>query len=207
MDQVLFLLLKQGAHLRPVRITTTEIGMELGMSQQNASKRLRDLEEEGLIKKENGLMITKKGFEKMAAVYSELKDIFERKPIEISGTIVTGLGEGKYYLSMSGYKNQIKEKLGFNAFEGTLNVKIDEKDLWKKQYVLKLEPILIPGFIDKKRTYGDLFVYKCLAFDHECALIIPLRTHHGPEIMELISPDHIRKKYHKKDGDRVRVRV
>jgi riboflavin kinase len=68
-----------------------------------------------------------------------------------------------------------------------------------------MEPMIVPGFRDKDRTYGDIFAYRCRIGKHECALIVPLRTHHGPEIVEIISPLNVKKELHKKDGDRVRI--
>ena len=45
----------------------------------------------------------------------------------LSGIVVKGLGEGSFFMSMGHYKKEIKKKLGFNAYEGTLNIKINNK--------------------------------------------------------------------------------
>ena len=42
----------------------------------------------------------------------------------LKGTIIKGLGEGAYFMSMGHYKKEIKKKLGFDAYPGTLNIKI-----------------------------------------------------------------------------------
>jgi riboflavin kinase len=208
MDSVLLLLLKRGAHLKPVRLTTTEVGSLTGMSQQNASRKLKILEQEGQIQRsKEGLRLTKKAYDELAAIYSELRNAFEGGHIAIEGIITKGLGEGGYYVSMKGYRRQIAEKLGFDPYPGTLNIRIDDEDGWKKQHLLQLEPIIIPGFKDNDRTYGDLFAYPCKLGKQDCAIIVPLRTHHGPEIIELVSPVDIKKELHKKDGDRVRVMI
>ena len=44
----------------------------------------------------------------------------------IDGTVVTGLGEGAFFMSMDHYKKEIKNKLGFDAYPGTLNIKISK---------------------------------------------------------------------------------
>lgn len=106
---------------------------------------------------------------------------------------------------MEGYKKQINEKLGYFPFPGTLNIEIDENEMWKKQHILRMEPIIITGFKDKNRTYGDLFAYKCKIEGNECGLIVPIRTHHGPKIIEIISRLDLKKALNKKDGDKVRV--
>ncbi len=206
MDEILLLLLRRGAHIKPFRMTTSEIGAQTGMSQQNASRKLLALEEAGYISRsKDGILLEKKAYDELAADYVVLKSVFEGKRLEIEGRITKGLGEGGFYVSMDGYRKQIKEKLGFDPFPGTLNITVDEA--WKKQSLLQLEPIIISGFRDRDRTYGDLFAYPCRLGDHDCAIIVPLRTHHGPDIIELISPFNIKKELHKKDGDHIRVLI
>jgi riboflavin kinase len=206
MDELLLALLKQGAYFKPVKITTTELGKMLEMSQQNVSHRLSVLEKEDMVNRTaSGIELTKKAKDRVDVLYADMKLIFEKEKLELSGVIVSGLGEGKYYLSMDGYRKQVKEKFGYLPFPGTLNIEIDENDMWKKQHILKMEPIIITGFKDKNRSYGDLFGYKCRIGDIDCAIIVPLRTHHGPRIIEIISRVELKKRLGKKDGDRIKV--
>lgn len=206
MDEMLLVLLRRGAHRTPIRITTSSLGAESGMSQQNASRKLLLLEKEGYVgRNKEGIRLTKKGCESLAADYASLRKAFEGERLEIGGTIVKGLGEGKYYLSLEGYRKAVRQKLGFRPFPGTLNVKMDEDDRWKKQQIIQMEPVIIPGFRDRKRTYGDLFSYRCRLGEEECAVVVPMRTHHGPDIIEVIAPVDLKKALGKKDGDRVKV--
>lgn len=206
MDDILLALLKRRAHLKPVKITTSHLGYETGMSQQNASRKIAILEKMGYLeRKKEGLKLTAKAYEELASMYSELRAVFEGGHIDIDGTIVKGLGEGGYYVSMDGYRRQIKDKFGFEPFPGTLNVKLDEEEIWKRQALFQMEPITIKGFRDKDRTFGDLFAFKCRVEDRECVLIIPIRTHHGPDIIEILSPINIKREFGKKDGDRITV--
>ncbi len=203
MDEILLLLLKIGAHRKPAKITTLELGAEIGISQQSASRRLGQLEEEGYVRRTGeGISITKKAQEIFAAEYAILKAAIEEK-LEISGTIVTGLGEGRYYMELEGYRSQIKEKLGFSPYPGTLNIEVDEK--WKKDQLMGIEPVLIKGFASKDRTYGDIYAYPGKLGDEKCAVVVPLRSSHGPNVLEIISEFDIRKKLNKKDGDRIVV--
>ncbi len=206
MDDILLFLFKRKAHMQPVAVTTAELGAEVGMSQQNASRRLALLVEKGYIKRtEEGVGLTKKAYEEITALYGSMRRIFEEGQLEIEGIVTKGLGEGRYYLALDGYRKQMKEKLGFEPYPGTLNIEI--RDSWKREHLLQLEPIVITGFKDKRRTYGDLFAYRCKLENQECALIVPLRTHHGPRTLEIVCPFNIRKKLGKKDGDRVKVVV
>lgn len=207
MDELILALLKHGAYIRPVRITTTELGKMLGMSQQNASHRLCQLEKEGMVeRKNNTLELTKKAKDEIVVVYAELRTVLNGEKLELSGRITAGLGEGRYYLSLDGYKKQIKELFGFNPFPGTLNIELDDKEVWKKQHVLRMEPMVISGFKDKNRTYGDLFAYRCEIEEEKCLLVVPIRTHHGPKIIEIISQLDLKKALNRKDGDKIKVR-
>ncbi|MFH1521144.1 MAG: DUF120 domain-containing protein [Candidatus Micrarchaeota archaeon] len=206
MDELILVLLKHGAYVRPIKITTTELGKMLRMSQQNASHRLCQLEKDGIIeRKHDCLELTKKAKEEIIAVYADLRAALEDEKLDVSGRITKGLGEGKYYLSLDGYKKQIKEKFGFVPFPGTLNIELDEEEMWKKQHVLRMEPTVILGFKDKTRTYGDLFAYKCKIEGIECILIVPIRTHHGPKIIEIVSQFDLKKSLKKKDGNKIKV--
>ncbi len=207
MDELIFFLLKKRAHLQPVRITTCELGKILGMSQQNASKKLLDFEKGGTVERtKQGVFVTKKGVEGAYAAYSELKNVFEKEAVEIAGTVISGLGEGKYYMSFPEYKKQIREKLGFQPHEGTLNMKLPPAENDKKANFLKnSEPVIIKGFRKGERTFGDLFAYPCAIGKAKCALIIPLRTHHPSEIVEIISPSNLKKTLGKKDGDEIKI--
>jgi len=208
MDDILILLLRKGAKSRPVRMTTSEIGAETGMSQQNASRRLAGMERDGYIERgKDGLMISPKGVQELAGVYSSLRLAFEGERLQMRGKIMKGSGEGKYYLSLHGYRNQIKEKIGFDPFPGTLNVQLDGKSIAARQQLRRMEPFVISGFKDGERTYGDLFAYKCRLGNLDCAIVIPLRTHHGADVIEVICAQDIKKGLGKKDGDRVLVVV
>ena len=202
MDEVLLLLLRLGAHRDSVRITTSEIGTEAGMSQQNASRRLSMLEEKGHIERKDGeIKITKKGMKEISGEYAILKKVFDSR-VEITGTIIEGLGEGKYYMSLKGYRDQIREKIGFRPYPGTLNIRIGKGS---RDHVLASEPILIAGFTNKDRTYGDIFAFPCKVEGTSGAIIVPLRTSHGPDILEVVSSFDIRKKLGKKNGDKITV--
>ncbi|MCI0503970.1 CTP-dependent riboflavin kinase [Candidatus Micrarchaeota archaeon] len=206
MDEMLILLLRRGAHSKALRLTTAELGSLAGMSQQNASRKLARLAEEGYVERgREGIRLTKKAYDESAALFSSLKAVFEGTRMEMEGTIVRGLGEGSFYMSLPGYRRQIREKLGFDPFPGTLNIRLDSEQAWKRQQLLDSEPIIIPGFRDKDRTYGDLFAFRCRVGGREGAVIVPLRTHHGPDILEAIFSFNAKKELGMADGERVKV--
>ncbi|MDO8553433.1 MAG: DUF120 domain-containing protein [Candidatus Micrarchaeota archaeon] len=208
MNELLLLLLKKGGNIRSVTISTTEIGNALNMSQQNASRLMIELEQEGAISRDKrGIMITKSGMEEILAVYGTMKQSLEGKKMTIKGTIALGLGEGGYYISLEGYKKQFREKLGFEPFPGTLNLKLDKEQEEKRLMLREMDPIIIEGWKTEDRSFGDLFAYKCKIDGVEGAIVIPVRTHHGTEVLELVSPVNIKKKLGKKDGDLIKIEI
>ena len=118
------------------------------------------------------------------------------------------MGEGKYYMGMTGYKNQFKEKLGFAPYPGTLNIKLrGAEDLSARQSLSGLPGTHIEGFKEENRTFGSV---KCFSAEVEGingAVVMPKRTHHAPDTLEVISETHIRSQLKLEDGDKVCVRI
>ncbi len=210
MDEVLFFLLMKNAHRVPIRITTSEIGKQIGMSQQNVSRRVVELEGFEMIRRTgNRIMITKKGMEFAKIEYLQLKGAFEGSSIRIEGKAVQGLGEGKYYVSIPEYKKQMKEKFGFEPYPGTLNIKLEENEIPKRELILERDPITIKGFEKNGRAFGDIYSYKAKlnginaktngvstkTSGRSVYIIFPLRTHHGKEIIEIVAEKRLFEKF------------
>src|SRR3989338_2279721 len=141
-----------------VRTSTIKIASELNVSQQTASRDLREMERLGLIKRvatPNGISVTldEKGRHFLKKHFDELAGLFEGKK-ELKGIVVGGVGEGGYYVGLSSYQNQFKKKLGFNAYPGTLNISVERN--YALGFFSSLNPIEISTFKTKKRTYGSL---------------------------------------------------
>lgn len=208
MDEILLFLLKKGAKDNAVKISTKDLGKVLSMSQQTASKKLIELETEGKITRtKTGVIITNNGLDELREVYSSLKNAFEGGKLKITGKIVEGFGEGGYYVSLEGYQKQFKSKVGFEAYSGTLNLKLKKEEMEKRFRLREIDPIVIEGWKTKSRSYGDIFLYKCRIENEQCALIIPVRTHHGFDILEIIAPFNVKDKLKKKNGDEIIIEV
>ena len=113
-------LLAKGAKHNFVTITTLSLGKSINKSQQAASKHLLELERDGYVERMRSgqrvsVRITTKGHTEMARISTILKSSLESSPsyIEFKGTIVSGMGEGAYYMSMKGYAKQFKSKLDY----------------------------------------------------------------------------------------------
>ncbi len=207
-SDITFYLLEKGAHIEPKRITTGEVAKQIGVSQQTASRKLLELENQGDIEKVSGkLILTEKAISKVRACVAMALDALEGSGMSFTGTLVQGLGEGAYYLSQGQYTREFKKKLGFKPFAGTLNVSIVPEDIEKRITLRQQKPIAIKGFKKGKRTFGSISAYKCAISGVPCAIVFPERSSHGLHMLEIISKFNLRKKLSLSDGKKVLVEV
>jgi riboflavin kinase len=214
-EKLLIFLAQSGAYTRSLNMSTSTIAQHLGTSQQSASRILIQLEQNGYIEKiivgkTTLIRLTNKGLDELKNLYIVLKSIFE-KPVEIilEGRVFSGLGEGFYYISLPQYFEQIKEKVGFTPYPGTLNIQLLSKDSIENRMLLeKIADIPIDGFSNGQRTYGGAKCIRALFNgEQEAALIFVERTHYGRDVVEVIAPVYLRGKYNLRDGDKVFVKV
>ena len=209
-------LLSKGAKYNYVSITTSFLGKNIQKSQQAASKHLLELEQNNFIERIiNGrnisVKITSKGFSEMVKLSSILQKSLDSSPsyVELKGTLISGMGEGAYYMGLKGYTKQFQSKIGYVPFPGTLNVRLDQKIHQEaiKQFET-LNGIRIKSFSDGKRTYGWVKCFQAkLNNSVNCELIILERTHHDDSIIELISKSCLRKTGKLKDGSKVSNKI
>ena len=209
-------LLSKGAKNNFVTITSTTLGKNIKKSQQAASKHLLELEKDGFIERiisgrKISVRITPEGFAEMVKLSNILRSTLDSLPsfMEIQGTLVSGMGEGAYYMSLKGYTNQFKKKFGYVPFPGTLNIKLNQKEDSKAiQQFDALDGVTIRGFSDNKRTYGWVKCFEAkINKKVDCHLIRLERTHHDPSIIELVSKNNIRKKAKLSDGSKVSIKI
>ncbi|MDH5431394.1 MAG: DUF120 domain-containing protein [Nitrosopumilus sp.] len=209
-------LLSKGAKYNYVSITTSSLGKNIKKSQQAASKHLLELEQNQFIERIiNGrnisVKITPKGFSEMVKLSSILQKSLDSSPshVELKGTLVSGMGEGAYYMGLKGYTKQFESKIGYVPYPGTLNVKLDQKIHQEaiKQFET-FDGVKIKSFSDGKRTYGWVKCFNAkLNNSTNCELIILERTHHDDSIIELISKTCLRKIAKLKDGSKVSIKI
>lgn len=190
-----------------LKSSTLRISKEIGISQQTISRKLREMENNGLITRlasPKGLTVSldNKGREFLQKNYQELSQIFKTK-LALVGIVQKGIEEGAYYVSQKQYQQQFKVKLGFNAFPGTLNLKIDKEEL--AQFLANKQIIEINGFITKTRSFGALTCYKVKINNIESAIVKPERARHPEDIIEIIAPVNLRDSLKLNDEEKVKL--
>jgi len=216
----LFTLLKlaeMGAHRRTAKISTEYLAGKLGASQQTASRYLIELDNMGWVKRTitpEGCLIhvTDLGIKELKKLYSNLRFLMEAAyppSITLEGTVFTGLGEGAYYISLEQYRKQFMEKLGFDPYAGTLNLKLTTDYDIKTRSELEAYPAVeIEGFKDENRTFGNVKCYPAIIENKvKGAIVSALRSHYDASIVEVIAPVPLRKHLKLKDGHKVKVEI
>jgi riboflavin kinase len=200
----------KGAVRKMVTVSTKELGRELGVSQQTASNRILALLEAGLITRRLGtrgqsVRLTREGVALLRKEYADYQMIFgSGRELRIVGRVSTGLGEGEYYLQRQQYKRQFSQALGFEPYEGTLNLAVTDEEMDKVDIVPDSKMIDIAGFKAEGRTFGEAKCIEIVVGGIQCAIVLPKRSHYT-NVIEIISRENLRNGLGLKDGDEVEV--
>lgn len=206
--EILIHIAKKSGLFGKATIKTTQLSKELKISQQSASRKLKELEEKSYIVREHSVdgfqvSLTDKTKNILERVKEDLNHIFRGREY-LEGKVITGLGEGRFYTEQEGYQQNFKRKLGFKPYPGTLNLKTNEQDVM--EFLSHKNEIIIPGFETESRTFGDLKAYIVTIEGETACIVLPKRSSHPSEIIELIAPFYLRGKFNLKDKDKVIVK-
>ncbi|WP_435100328.1 DUF120 domain-containing protein [Halarchaeum sp. P4] len=212
------LLALEGARRGEVKVSCGDLAERLDASTQTASRRLQALEEAGYVERDvvsdgQWVAITDDGERVLHREYEDYRRVFETTAdLELRGSVTGGMGEGRHYISLPGYKRQFEERLGYEPFPGTLNVELDERSRRERSAMESFEGVPIDEWEDEERTYGSATCYPAvLEADGETYepvhVIVPDRTHHDETQVELIAADKLRDELDLSDGDEVTVHV
>jgi riboflavin kinase, archaea type len=198
----------------PVFLKTSSLSTELGFSPQTASRRLRSMEQQQFINRVMGtegqqVTITETGEDALRREYCDYYRLFgnREKRLSLPGTVQSGLGEGAYYMSLPQYTGQFESVLGFIPYPGTLNIRLQPGAILKRKRLLGAAWKTVKGFLSEGRTFGEVRCLTCFINDEICGIIVPGRTHYPEDLVEVVSPEALRKKFSLKDGDEVTIEV
>lgn len=212
--QLLKELAKQGGLHDYVYTSSSELASRIGVSQQTASRKILELLEAGFIVRRMGtrkqlIRLSPTGVEVLRREYADYRALFSSgEKLVLRGKVVTGLGEGRYYISREGYRKAFSSLLGFDPYAGTLNIEVDPMEREKVAELKDIPGLMIEEFASEGRTFGAVKCFRAtLAMKGdsvEAAAIFPLRSHHV-NVVELVSPHHLREKLALVDGAEVQI--
>ena len=125
------------------------------------------------------------------------------KKVELSGKVFSGRGEGEKFLELPWVKRQVKEKLGFIPYHGTLNIMLSEKSAKRRKLLEKAASMKVcpaEGYCSGK-------IFKAFVGVLECAIVIPEVAGYPRDVLEIIAPANLREKLQLADGDKITVTV
>jgi len=202
-----------------VKVSCSALAERLDASNQTASRRLQGLDEAGLIEREmvsdgQWVAVTEDGEWALKREYEDYRRIFEGPAgVDLTGTVTSGMGEGRHYISLPGYMDQFEDRLGYEPYLGTLNVELTDESVRARSAMEAMEPVPIDGWEDDERTYGPAVCYPAVIETQDGEIyeqahtIAPDRTHHEEDQLEIIAPDKLREALGLDDGDHVTVHV
>lgn len=202
------------------KLSCSGLADRLDASAQTASRRLQRLDDADLLDREmladgQRVTVTEAGASLLRREYADYRRLFEADTtLSLDGTVTSGMGEGRHYISLPGYMEQFRERLGYEPFPGTLNVELTTESARARGEleVLTEEATPIDGWEDGDRTFGPATCYaaRVEAGDDAYAgahVIVPERTHHDATQLELIAPVKLRDVLGLDDGERLTVHL
>lgn len=124
-------------------------------------------------------------------------------PMKITGKIARGVGESAIFISIPWVSKRMGEKLGFQPFQGTLNIIVDSPEIQRSLKVhggdlLRSEAA---GFCDALIFRGKI------AGIYDCGVVLPLVPNYDECLLEVLSAVHLKDSLGLKDGDEVTLEL
>ena len=204
--------------LNETKVSCAALGDRLDASTQTASRRLQTLESAGLVERDvvgdgQWVRVTDAGEAALRGEYADYRRLFETDvELVLRGHVTGGMGEGRHYITLPGYAEQFAARLGYEPFPGTLNLELDAESVRRRGEITGVDAVPIDAWEDEDRTYGAAACYTVtLVADGaryaDAHAIVPDRTHHDDDKLEVIAPDELRDALELDDGDPIEVRV
>ncbi len=119
------------------------------------------------------------------------------------GTVFSGRGEGRKFIDLPWVKGQIKEKLGFTPFLGTLNLRLSKESEMKKRLLEKAGQFEVCP--EKGYCTGVLIRAKVEGL--ECGVIVPQVPNYPDDVLEVVASWCLRERLKLSDNSEVTVIV
>ncbi len=123
--------------------------------------------------------------------------------IKFVGTVFSGNGEGRRFVGLPWVKRQIKEKLGFTPYAGTLNIRLSEENMLRKKLLEKAEKFEI----HPEKGYCTGFLIEAEIDRLGCGIVLPQVRGYPPDVLEVVAACNLRDRLGLSDGNTVSVDV
>jgi riboflavin kinase len=119
------------------------------------------------------------------------------------GTVFSGNGEGRKFMSLPWVKQQIQEKLGFTPYSGTLNIRLTRESARQKKLLKKAEKFEVSP--EEGYCTGTLIEARMEGL--KCGVLLPQVPNYPQDVLEVIAASNLREHFKLEDGSEVCVTV
>jgi riboflavin kinase len=123
--------------------------------------------------------------------------------IVFEGTVFSGNGDGRRFIDLPWVKRQIREKLGFTPYSGTLNICLTKESAQKKKRLNEAETFEIKP----EEGYCKGILIKAKIKNLSCAVITPQIPSYPQIELEVVAAWNLRERLSLSDGSAVSVDV
>ena len=196
-----------------------ELTDRLDISIEDAQQNVRRLRDAGCLARHDNerdrlLRVTHDGRTALAREYVDYYRLFgPARPLQLTGEVTEGAGKASGFVSLSGYVEQFKNRLGYEPFHGTLNIAVEDDDKADSHRLAAVDGVRIDGWETDELTYGGVTCYPARIETTDgreygpAHILVPDRTHHDASELEILAPDRLRDELNLRDDDTVTVRV
>jgi riboflavin kinase, archaea type len=125
------------------------------------------------------------------------------RKLTFHGKVTSGEGNGRKYLQLHWVLSQIKEKLGYTPYLGTLNLTLTPESAQNRKILEETDaPKICPA-----EGYCAGLIFSASINGLGCAVVLPQVKGYAERLLELIAPINLREALNLKDGDSVLVTV
>ncbi|RJS70127.1 CTP-dependent riboflavin kinase [Candidatus Bathyarchaeota archaeon] len=125
------------------------------------------------------------------------------KTLLLEGEVFSGKGEGTEFIKLPWVRKQIKEKLGFTPYLGTLNIRLTERSVILKNLLKNAQGIEITP----AEGFHRGVCFKAYLMGLECAVVIPEVQDYPENTLEVVAPTKLREHLKLKDGSIIEIKV
>jgi riboflavin kinase, archaea type len=123
--------------------------------------------------------------------------------IELAGRVFTGQGEGRKYVELEWVKQQVEEHLGFAPYPGTLNLRLDDKNVKRRVLLEKGAELRLCH----SEGYCTGLLFKASLNGVACGVVIPQVEDYPENVLEVVASVNLKQELRLRDGDLVTVTV
>jgi riboflavin kinase, archaea type len=123
--------------------------------------------------------------------------------MKITGNVVRGVGESASFMAIPWVDKQMREKLRFQPYEGTLNISVKDPEIQRS-----LKAHGGDRLCSESAGFCDALIFRgTIAGKYECGIVLPLVPNYDACLIEILAPVHLKDALGLKDGDEVTLEL